>query len=39
MKADNALADMAVVRKPRISVVKILAAEFARILALAETKL
>jgi predicted RNA-binding protein with PUA-like domain len=39
LKADKALADLAVVRKPRISVVKILPAEFARILELAETRL
>ena len=39
LKTDKALADVAVVRKPRISVVGILAAEFARILALAETRL
>lgn len=39
LKADKALADLAVVRKPRISVVKILPAEFARILEMAETRL
>jgi predicted RNA-binding protein with PUA-like domain len=39
LKADKSLADLAVVRKPRISVVKILPAEFARILELAKTKL
>ena len=39
LKTDKALADVAVVRKPRISVVGILAAEFARILELAETRL
>jgi predicted RNA-binding protein with PUA-like domain len=39
LKADKSLADLAVARKPRISVVKILPAEFARILELAETKL
>jgi predicted RNA-binding protein with PUA-like domain len=39
LKADKALADLAVVRKPRISVVRILSAEFERILKLAETKL
>jgi predicted RNA-binding protein with PUA-like domain len=39
LKGDQALAELAVVRKPRISVVKILPAEFARILELAETKL
>jgi len=39
LKADKALADLAVVRKARISVVKILPAEFARILELAETRL
>jgi predicted RNA-binding protein with PUA-like domain len=39
LKADKSLADLAVVRKPRISVVKILPAEFARILELADTKL
>jgi predicted RNA-binding protein with PUA-like domain len=39
LKADKALADLAAVRKPRISVVKILPAEFARILELAETRL
>ena len=39
LKADKALADLAVVRKPRISVVGILPAEFGRILKLAETAL
>jgi len=39
LKADQALADLAVVRKPRISVVSIRPAEFARILELAETGL
>jgi predicted RNA-binding protein with PUA-like domain len=39
LKTDKALAGLAVVRKPRISVVGILAAEFARILELAETRL
>jgi predicted RNA-binding protein with PUA-like domain len=38
IKADKALTDLAVVRKPRISVVKILPAEFAHILELGETK-
>ena len=37
LKADKPLADLAVVRKPRISVVGILPAEFGRILKLAET--
>lgn len=39
LKADPALVDLAVVRKPRISVVSIAPAELARILVLAETKL
>ena len=39
LKADTALADLAVVRKPRISVVSIRPPEFDRILELAETKL
>jgi predicted RNA-binding protein with PUA-like domain len=39
LKAEKSLADLAVVRKPRISVVPILPAEFARILQMAETKL
>jgi len=39
LKSDKALANLAVVRKPRISVVSIAPAEFARILELAETKL
>ncbi len=39
LKADKALANLAVVRKPRISVVKILAPELERILELAETRL
>ena len=39
LKAEKALADLAVVRKPRISVVEILPAEFERILRMAETKL
>lgn len=39
LKSDKALANLAVVRKPRISVVSIAPAEFARILEMAETKL
>jgi predicted RNA-binding protein with PUA-like domain len=39
LKADKTLADLAVVRKPRISVVGILSAEFTRILEMAETRL
>ena len=38
LKADKVLADLAVVRKPRISVVPILPTEFAHILQLAGTK-
>ena len=38
LKADNALADLAVVRKPRISVVRSLPAEVARILKMAQTR-
>ncbi len=37
LKAEKALAGLAVVRKPRISVTRILPAEFARILEMAET--
>jgi predicted RNA-binding protein with PUA-like domain len=39
LKADKALANLAVVRKPRISVVSIAPAELTRILEMAETKL
>lgn len=39
LKADGQLAQLAVVRKPRISVVAILPAEFARILRMAQTSL
>ncbi len=39
LKSDRALANLAVVRKPRISVVSISPAELARILEMAETKL
>src|SRR5450631_112762 len=39
LKSDKALANLAVVRKPRISVVGISPAEFERILEMAETKL
>jgi predicted RNA-binding protein with PUA-like domain len=39
LKAEKVLADLAVVRKPRISVVRILPAEFTLILEMAETKL
>lgn len=39
MKADKALSQMAIVRKPRISVVPIAPEELARILELADTKL
>ncbi len=39
LKVDKALANLAVVRKPRISVVKILDTELERILELAETRL
>ena len=39
LKADKALANLAVVRKPRISVVAIRPAEFTRILELAQTTL
>jgi predicted RNA-binding protein with PUA-like domain len=39
LKSDKALANLAVVRKPRISVVGISPAEFAHILAMAETQL
>ena len=39
LKADKALVNLAVVRKPRISAVSITPAEFAHILELAETKL
>ena len=39
LKAEKQLANLAVVRKPRISVVPILPAELARILEMAETKL
>jgi predicted RNA-binding protein with PUA-like domain len=39
LKADAALAELAVVRKPRISVVKILPTEFARILQISGTRL
>jgi predicted RNA-binding protein with PUA-like domain len=39
LKADGQLAELAVVRKPRISVVAILPAEFARILRMAQTSL
>jgi len=39
LKSDKALANLAVVRKPRISVVSITPAEFAHILEMAETEL
>ena len=39
LKADKALANLAVVRKPRISVVGIQPAEFAHILEMAQTRL
>ena len=39
LKSDKTLANLAVVRKPRISVVGIAPAEFARILEMAQTKL
>ena len=39
LKSERSLANLAVVRKPRISVVGIQPAEFARILQMAETKL
>jgi predicted RNA-binding protein with PUA-like domain len=39
LKADKALANLAVVRKPRISVVSIAPVELTRILEMAETKL
>jgi predicted RNA-binding protein with PUA-like domain len=39
LKSDKALANLAVVRKPRISVVSIAPAELTRILEMAETKL
>lgn len=39
LKADKSLAELALVRKPRISVVKILPDELARILRMAETSL
>ena len=39
LKAEKSLANLAVVRKPRISVTNVLPAEFARILQMAATKL